>query len=399
MPKRVAVLYPFFSQQNKASNRFLFKSCGSTKMLRFIGEQLLKDKLVDEIRFVAPRYISWDEDLTRVVPANWIHECYIPPDNRLQRLTWFIEDWDPIFKDASVVFNMHELIGWTLKGLYPTLKMVNMFTVAPTGEPWPWMEPLIHLALRSGDLISTPSETMSDYIHVAKKIGRWKIKTWPLSFDAELLDEQLATPPIGKSIDILFVFRASSSNYTHHREFIRALTELQGWQSPGLNVAFTDTTRYLRNNPAELEDLIKCPGQWNIEILDDPGDQGKFINLMRRSRIVIGMNDNMHGGMGVREAMYCGALPVLLDAACYRELIGPTNTHYPAWIRTPVTPKGIAEALTTMLEYKDLAPVSKAGLRILMKERAARESFQYTWNSMFPTIVDLLNNKELKHAV
>jgi len=379
MSKRVVVLYPFYSQQNKETGKFLFRSCGSTKMLRFIGEQLLRDGLTEKIRFAAPDSRLWGDDLSSVVPIEWIVECEIPPNNRLQRLTWPVRYWDPIFNGADLVFNMHELIGWPLKNLYPATRVISMFTVAPTGEPWPWMTPLINLGLLHSDLVTVPSEVMARYVKSKTRDSGSMVvpSTWPLSFDREQLDYLLSLPPSGRRpMDFLFVFRASASNYTHHREFVQALRLIKKPR----RIAFTDTTRYLRENPRELDGL----SLHDVEILDDPGDQRQYVDLLRRSHIVVGMNDNMHGGMGVREAMYTGAVPVLLDAPCYRELL---PSGWPVWIPNPVTAEGIATALSRMLILSrgesDFAPK-------FLQTRAVRESFQETWKVMKPQIEGLL---------
>jgi len=393
MAKRVVVLYPFFSQQNKETGKFLFRSCGSTKILQFIGERLLRESMADQIRFVAPDIKFWGDDLSKVVPEEWIYSCRILPDNRLQRLEWPVRSWDYIFGGgeggvgreggvarADLVFNMHELIGWPLKKLYPETRVISMFTVSPDAEPWPWMSPLVDLSIQNSDLVTVPSETMLKFIWSSNPTALAK---WPLSFDQEELDRLLVLPPSGKPpVNVLFVFRASASNYTHHREFIEAIKILRKETGSGILVAFTDTTRYLRSNPEEMAGLSKD----DVEILDDPGDQEKYADLLRRSRIVVGMNDNMHGGMGVREAMYAGAVPVLLDAPCYRELMN-SEIEWLGWIPSPVTSEGIAHALSEVL---GLTKNDFRSLRHYSVGRARLEAFEETWKVMKPQINQLL---------
>jgi hypothetical protein len=90
--------------------------------------------------------------------------------------------------------------------------------------------------------------------------------------------------------------------------------------------------------------------------------------------------------MGVREAIYAGAVPVLLDAPCYRELMNP-EIEWIGWIPKPITSEGIARALSEVL---GLTKDQFRSLRGYSRSRAKPESFQSTWRVMKPQITELL---------
>lgn len=315
---RIALL-PFYSQQDKQTGKFLLHSCVATKHVMFMARKI-HEELGWKIRLIVPplkdcqTFPDWDGtgDMLDV------HEAPIPPENMAQRLQWYPHRWPTLFKDVDILFTSHELIGWAIKGVYPMMKVIQQHNLSPE-TAWPWMSPLFDLNYEAVDIITCLSWTMHDFIRLRmRSLNEEAVQVWPFSWNIQKLNDPIQSQnwaPPERDIDLLFVLRGSSTNYSHHVEFIEALKVLRqiGWQG---KVYFPDQTRYLTENK-----LLE--GIENVYVQEGTNKNlGAYTRLLRRSKAVIGLCNNGFGGESVREAIACGAFPILLNCDGYTDLVG-----------------------------------------------------------------------------
>lgn len=382
---RVALL-PFFSQQDKTTGQFLLGSCGSTKMCTFLAKQIVNDlgwhaTLIRPLWSQCADRVDWGDYNQGRGLRGLVEEARmtIPPHNLYQRLHWNPEEWVDLFTNVDLLINCHEMLGYPLKHLYPKMKIIQMNVVTPE-EPWPWMAPLFRECWRAVDEVVALSPSMLDYIqaycsqhHVRLKM----INTWPLSYDIDRLRRDPHATD-ARDIDLLFVLRGSSTNYSHHVEFMQAFQMLRRDQWLG-KVAFPDVTRYLSNEQA----FEKLQGPW--EVLADSQSQRAYVNMLFRSKAVIALNNNMHGGMSFREAIYAGACPIALRVPGYVHLLGSDWPYFmddaePETIRKTVSrafDRGLWDGVTELQRSSVIHAV-------------ARESFQRAWTDQIkPDLLSL----------
>lgn len=391
MSKHV-VIYPFFSQQDKATGQFLLESCGSTKMNLFLAQRITQ-RLGWSVTMVFPKenevatYPDFgayhlEPPLFRTFPM------HIPSNNMYQRLHWEPEKWTALLDRADLCINHHEVLGWPLARMFPHLKIVQMNVVSPR-EPWPWMAPLFFETWKSVDLIVTLGRPMQDEIAETMEVvlrgesieGCADIALWPLSYDEQKLTD--VDRPIDKDIDLLFVLRGSSTNYSHHVEFLQAIPILrrQGYKG---KIAFTDITRYMATN--RMFDGLEGP----IEILPEPKTQDAYVKMLWRSKAVIAMNDNQHGGMSFREAVYCGACPIVPPYRGYTDMVG---TDWP-YLIDEMKPESIAEAVIDAEANCYWVGTNEAQSKRLHK-LVKLESFQAAWDLRIrPDLVRLMGERD-----
>jgi hypothetical protein len=319
---RIALL-PFYSQQDKQTGKFLLHSCVATKHIMFMAHKI-HEELGWKIRLLVPQLKD-----CQTLPA-WdgtgdmldIHEVAIPAENMAQRLEWYPHRWPTLFKDVDILFTSHELIGWAIKGAYPKMKVIQHHNLSPE-TAWPWMSPLFDMNYEKADVITCLSPSMRQRIrdHLAKQRDFEKaidgVQLWPFAWNIQQLHDPIQSQnwaPPERDIDLLFVLRGSSTNYSHHVEFIAALKVLReiGWQG---KVYFPDQTRYLTENK-----LLE--GIENVYVQEGTNKNlGAYTRLLRRSKAVIGLCDNGFGGESIREAIACGAFPILLNCDGYKDLV------------------------------------------------------------------------------
>lgn len=372
------VLYPFFSQQSKVTGQFLLNSCGSTKMNLFLAERIAAE-FDTEVCMVLPQSDDISENLMNVSAGLenlldqsrvYFYSMHIPSNNLWQRLGWYPEIWERLFMGCDLVINHHEVLGWPLKNLYPKMKIIQMNVIRPE-EPWPWMAPLFYETWKSVDLIVALGVPMLQEIARTAEAHGFNVKDlshWPLSFDLEILQRHgpAFRTPIEKDIDLLFVLRGSSTNYSHHDEFLKALILLRAVGFTG-RVAFTDITHYMMQN-------TRLPSMENVEVLPNPKSQEDYVKMLWRSRAVIALNDNLHGGMSFREAIYCGACPIASQTPGYVDLLG---VDWPYYVDS-VTPERITAAVMTASQqqyWQGVSPVQSKRVHA----KVIHESFQMAW--------------------
>ena len=315
-----AVFWPFFSQQDKRTGRVLTETCGDYKMCSWMAERL--------------RIAGWDAN---VVTPDDVH---VPSDNVAQRLQFHAPDARKAFADADVAIVHHDHMGFPLRQMFPELKIVQGCHVDPF-EPWPQFAPLMKMAWDAADLVTVLSPSM-------RVDTKTRVSCWPMAFDEQLFAE---TDEL-KTIDVLFVNRASATNYTRHVEFLRQI-------DPDWRVLFTDPTRYM-----EHAGLVPVS-----QLLRDKTHGYRY--ALKASKVFVALNDNGHGGLSAREAIVSGCCPVALRCPGYERLLGEDWPYF-----VPSLDE-IRETVNHAL--RDGWPANKSAV-----QAAARaESYQSTW----PTVV------------
>jgi len=376
---RIAFL-PFFSQQDKQSGKFLLHSCVATKHIMFMARKI-HEELGWKIRLLVPplkdcqTLPDWDGtgDMFDV------HEAPIPPENMAQRLEWYPHRWSTLFKDVDILFTSHELIGWAIKGAYPKMKVVQQHNLSPE-TAWPWMRPLFDLNYSAVDLLTCLSPTMQRFI-CKESLRSERVRLWPFAWNVQQLKDPTWSTKWGvhRDIDLLFVLRGSGTNYSHHVEFITALKVLRetGWQG---KVYFPDQTRYLTENKL-LEGID------NVYVQEGTNKNlGAYTQLLRRSKAVIGLCDNGFGGESIREAIACGAFPILFNCDGYTDLVG---NDWPGLLRS-LDPMHIAGFIQGVFDAGLYKRATKEQLIHLTQNMNAGE-YQEVWaRNIKPDLLHLL---------
>lgn len=310
---------PFYSQQDKRTGQFLLKTCGARKQLSWLASRI-HEELDWSTRVYVPENVGdcafpWGWSTPNISVASCI------PDNAVEQVHWDVPFLRQFFKDADIALLNHELLAIPVRRLFPKLKIVQMCSVRPDTA-------LFAEAWRCADLVVVQSETMAKY--VAKSVVA-QVSVWPLAFD----DGDVAwRHTCERDVDVLFVQRCSVTNYTKHLEFLEAM-KLMG----NLRVAFTDVTGYLRKQRPELE--YSTPDS--------------YYQYLARSKVAVALNDNLAGGLSIREACRAGCTPVVLDAPCYNELVGD---DYPYRIFRVDSAIELADVIATAVEQPKRVDVS-----------------------------------------
>jgi hypothetical protein len=318
-------IWPFFSQRDKRTGAIQVRTCGASKQMSFVAAELAKAGA--HVKMAAPVH----SDMWKGVKLVGITD--VEEGNVRQRVHWDTYDMDEVFEGCDTALLNHETLAIPVRRLFPKMRIYQMCAVKPD-------DPLIRLAWKSADVVVVHTETMREEVHCE---GVPYVTVWRMNYDESTLD----TTPVAKVNDVVFVQRCSSTNYTHHVEFLAAMPSM-----PNVSVVFVDVTKYLR---IQRPDLAYCQHEdYNATLL--------------RSRVVVALNDDGFGGQAIREAIMCGCLPVAIDAPCYRELL---SADWPYFVSRDfsdiayVTARAVAE-----YDHVDLTK---------LRRHVAAESYQAAW--------------------
>lgn len=312
--------WPFYSQTNKRTGEFQLSTCGATKQTLFMVERF--KALGHTCNVAAPEFSQQPFGSSG-------HPVHIPSSNPEQRVHWDTEQIAHVFRKADLAILNHELMAIPLRTIYPKLRIIQNCAVAP--------DSLMEQAWRRADLVTVQTEAMADYV---REHCETPVSVWPMAYDERLMPKTIK-PRSERKIDVLFIQRCSSTNYTHHLEFLDALPQLTD-----LNVAFVDVTKYLRQQRPELN------------YVDD------YFAALCDSKIAIALNDTDYfGGQAIREAIRCGCIPVCAKADCYYDLC-KLYGFYTSFDR-------IAETVREALRYQGPTP------------DVSGESYQGAWERIY----------------
>ncbi len=284
---RVA-FYPFCSQQDKRTGRFLLESDSGVKLCAYMAKQRPDSYLV------LPMTIQCEDDRWRgdLPHTSILRVPYRLAQNNLHRRLQWEPDW--LVQLASLVdcvFTTHLFLPFPLRCVAPKCKIVLECDMMPD-TAWPQAEPLFKLAWASSDLAVSDSKRMAlETSKHSKRSAHW--------FFA--YEDSIAKPrKLERTIDVLFPSRCSATEYTNHTSFVHAMAGSER------SIVIGDPTSYLR------------PHKW---VLEKPFTRNEYLDVLHRSKVVVGLTQNFGSGYAFREAMAAGALPVTLDTPEYRELL------------------------------------------------------------------------------
>lgn len=366
-------VYPFYGRQNKETGRFLVRSSGTSKIAGWLARQMVDD-LGWKARMLLPlEELCEDEPFYSLDGVDAVR-VRVPASNAEQRLHWSPRDWGELVDGCDGLLSVHETIAWPIRCLHPRLRIAQI-TEVPPGEAFAQMDALYPLAWRAADLNAVPSRAFADLVERETTAGgafAWQMPTlrprvWPLAYDERLFAagdaEHAATE---RDIDVLFLPRASSTNYTRHLQFVEACRRLRARGSK-LSVWFTDVTRYLRRS-GEADGI-------GARFAPEPDSQDAYRALLRRSKVVVALRSNLYS-MPVREAIRSGAFPVLASDPGYFDLVGADWL----WAVDADDPGDIADGIQRAFADGLWGSSLARAVRPAVDAAVARESFQSAWS-------------------
>lgn len=324
-------IHPFYSQIDKLTGQFSLSTCGAAKQLAWVAERL-QSELQEEVAFIVPQRC----DVSSYGPLEKfaVREVRIPPCNVRQRVHFDTDELLAAYRGVDLALCNHEMMALPLRQLFPKLPIITMLNVG--------FEPQFVSSILASDLVVTQGQYAKRM--VAAGFPDERITCWSLAYDEDDFGDKHRQY---RDVDALFVQRCSPSNYTHHREFLKALPLMRH-----VRAAFTDVTRYLRAIRTDLK--YSTPAT--------------YLQTLYRSRVAVALNDNAYGGLAIREAVRAGCVPVVLDSPCYLELVGE---DWPFLVRT-LDPQDIADTVNRALAWKGPLPNAP-------RENVLKESYQAGW--------------------
>lgn len=285
-----AVIWPFFSQLDRMTGKFRLKTCADMQWCMFAASKLRERGC--SVGIVTPHQQQCLDELPGcAIPFKHVLE------NRVRRLHWPMDFVQELKADLYIC--VHETMAVPIRAAHPGAKIFQFCPSFPDASPWKQDFPMYNAAWNAADLVIGYSALSLNYV---RKHSWTRQQVCSMAYDADVLPEFSGGP---RDIDLLFIARASATNYTHHVEFMKAV------KSFPYRVMYVDVTNYMRANKLVPE-----------EQLFSKQSQEAFYDLLRRSKHVVCLRDDLYGGFSVRQAIRSGAFPLLLDTPCYRELLG-----------------------------------------------------------------------------
>lgn len=326
------LLLPFFSQQNKETNQFSINKCCVSRIMDFYGRRLISHG--HNVKVVLPLKTQCENHELFSDSRFQISRNFIPETNLLQRTSFDSRFTEIVIEDQDVIITNNEIQTSVIKHLAKKVNkgastVIHFNHLMPTGENL-WFRRRSIDSWNSADLVVVLNETLKKFIE--QFAPNANIRVWKTVFPEFEVQEK------ERDIDILFVQRCSVSNYTHHREFIRSVEVLRSLGFKG-KVVFTDPTHYLRSEDIDLLKYID-----NVEFAS-ANSREDYEDLLSRSKYSVAlMKDDLHGGVAIRESIFAGCVPLLLDTPAYSELIGESAKRFhllikdidPMWITNTV---------------------------------------------------------------
>lgn len=324
MPK--VVLHPFYSQQDKATQRHL-PICGNVRQLVFLAEKLTE--LDWDVTAVAP---VANQECVDAFPGR-VHMCLVPMCNKLQRIHWHTHQLTRLYAGADMCITNHELMAIPVRACYPSIKIVQFAPVQP--------DLMFRIAWDASDLVVSYCEGG------AREVDMWNIQSptavWRMSYDERKFQGRT---PVDRDIDVLFISRCSSTNYTNHEKFLQAMPNLSH-----LRVVFMDPTGYLR---------LRDGGRYEY------GEPDKFVDYLYRAKVAVALNWSVYGGFSLREAVRAGCVPVCMHSA-YEDVCG---TAWPCYVDSHCSPESVVLAVERAMKHTGPLP------------DVSKDSYQAAWSTV-----------------
>lgn len=325
--KRIG-LWPFFSQQDKINGGFRFDTCGATKQAQFIEEMLRFANI--EVCAAVPDSAPFDLFSEQ-------KRCSIPPNNGLQTIHWDTDNIWRIFHECDIAITWHEFLAIPIRKVFPKLPIIQLLAVKPDSE-------LFDLAWKAATKVVCQTYTQAHYVKQSTGIVP---DVWQMCYDERRIKQNTLKP-----VDVLFVSRCSSTNYTRHLEFSALV-----WG--GLEVYYTDVTGYLRKDRPELNYT----------------EPEVYYEALSGTKVAVALNDDMFGGQAIREAIASGATPVVLRCDAFVEMLGP---RWPFYVKADLSNLEYVVRAATLCERPEIPP------------QALCQSYQAQWPKVWSTLCTIL---------
>lgn len=384
------LFYPFYSQQNKETHQFILDKCCVARINGYLATTFIKSG--HNVAIMVPRGIPIPE-IQKVFPDGSLFKLdNIPADNLLQRLELPLSGIKHVIKtfEPDLIISHHELASVALRQLINTLpyriNLVQFNHLQPQGV-WNWMKDLQIASWKAADLVITLSDLLAREVSKLTS-GNLPISVWPMCYSEQEAAQNSSNfmSTYNRDIDILFGQRCSMNNYTHHSEFLDALLKLktQGWEG---SVAFTDPTGYaesfLKERIAEFEE-----GHINI-IFVRADTREKYWKILGRTKYAIALMDqDLHGGIAIREAIRAGAVPILSHSPAYLDLTKDIPIEYLNKILVPMhIAPNLSQSICDVILgignlHRDVNLLGKL-FRIILQE-----SYEGSWNTAIKSLAD-----------
>jgi hypothetical protein len=323
MSKMKVAILPFFSSQDKETGKFLLEKCCTTQISGFLARKFLE--MGCEVKVSIPGSTSIKE-IERIFPdgAKFMVSKHIFNNNLIQRLEFNAAEMGEFLMDVDLVISHNEINSARLRRLMPFgAKLIQFNHLLPVGVN-EWMREEQVASWRACDGVVFLSDLLRNIAYQQTVVTIPKFMVWPMVYS-----EFEARRFLGK-IDVmadrpftfLFPHRASSNNYTHHREFIEGFEKFyQNLASPvkkmqAVKAAFFDPTGYMRTAEPSLERF-----DYRYTFLKAEERKTYWKKLKACDAFIALMEDDFHGGVAVREAIRAGVFPILLGTPAYIHLI------------------------------------------------------------------------------
>lgn len=390
------VIQPFCSQQDKLTGQFLLSADVTMDISRFLAEKLAT--IGADVYFILPHVSRCLGGYPTWMPAFkvFVHQG-IASDNKLRRLTFDATAMREMLAGVDLFITHNELMAYKVRQLVgDKTKIIHFNHLMPLGD-WAWMEPLQQASWAAADLVVVLAENLQRFAKGRiNQVALWnyqdiKWALWPMVYDRRLIRFRESAWPA--TVDLLFVQRCSSSNYTHHREFIEAIKILridQSWQG---RVVFTDPTGYLEHQGRHEITGLYLP-ELNIEYAHC-ASRDAYYKLLGDSKVAVAMmTDDLHGGVAIREAIASGCIPVLLDQPAYHEMLQPYDMSWPWFVPQTLNPWVLAGILMDALKKQDCWQFNTPHDQVLelVRQKLQSETYQAAWtNSAWSDIQGLMH--------
>lgn len=390
------VIQPFCSQQDKVSRQFLLNADVTMDISRFLAEQLAATEA--DVRFILPH-------LSRCAGGypEWMHAFKvfvhqgISSDNKLRRLSFDATEMQGMLKGVDLFITHNEMVAYKVRQLVGDKTKIIHFNHLMAFGDWAWMEPLQQASWAAADLVVVLAGNLQRFGKGRiNQVALWnyqdiKWALWPMVYDRRTI--VFREPSWPAAIDLLFVQRCSSSNYTHHQEFIEAIRILRTEQSWQGRVVFTDPTGYLEQHGQHEIGAGLCT-TLKLEYAHCTS-RDAYYKLLGDSKVAVAMmTDDLHGGVAIREAVASGCIPVLLDQPAYHEMFRPYDTSWPWFVPHTLNPRVLAGILKDVLEKQSKWQFNTLHDQVLqsVRQKLQGETYQAAWtNCAWPDIQGLMH--------
>jgi len=372
---------PFLSLQNKETSCFNLEADQNISFLLNLREELKKDFHIFYL-FPYPSLttnIVFSQKIIKALSPNVIYYDFVG-SNIGQRYDFNYHNFMSILEkfNPDIIFNNCDTISKGLKSIVELLGLkTKIFTFyhfldIPEFEIIP--------KYSSYFLRQVESAIISDYnglysqlnIDIFKKSAKNNfnidLEQFPFQFfefvfslnrlNKEIQSIELKTDKQKKK-RIVFPNRLSSNNYSSHIEFIKAVNSLYE-KRQDFEVVITNPTGYIPNDilANEVAPIVFPYGKKQLS-------RKQYLNVLLSSDFVCALFKEIHGGFSIREAIFCGCIPIIPYVNEYARFKDLYYKTYSDFVYVSPTLNNLEETINYWLDVKDI--------NLLVKENAKKE--------------------------